>query len=43
MDVFMLMVKDPVVWGSLLVIGATCVMAGYYTYLFLTDQDNKHH
>lgn len=41
MNVLMMMLSDPVVWSSLLVIGCVCGMAGYYTYLFLQD-DEKH-
>lgn len=29
------MLKDPVVWGSLLGIGIMIVMMGYYAYMFI--------
>ena len=32
---FMSMIKDPVVWGSLLLIFVVIVMMGYYTWLFM--------
>ena len=32
---FMTMLKDPVVWGSLLGIGIIVAMMVYYTYLFM--------
>ncbi|WP_110427546.1 DUF3149 domain-containing protein [Glaciecola sp. KUL10] len=30
-----MLLKDPVVWGSLLGIFIVCVMGAYYTYLFI--------
>ncbi|WP_414830235.1 DUF3149 domain-containing protein [Alteromonas sp. H39] len=39
---FMTMLKDPVVWGSLLGIFIIVLMMAYYTYLFMhnsADQD----
>lgn len=32
---FWTMIKDPVVWGSLLGIGIIVAMMAYYTYLFM--------
>lgn len=34
---FMTMIKDPVVWGSLLGIFIIVVMMAYYTYLFVSN------
>lgn len=39
----MMMLKDPVVWGSLLGIAILVVMMGYYTYLFMHNSASEDH
>ena len=36
-----MLLKDPVVWSSLLLIGVLCAMAGYYTYLFIHNSSEE--
>lgn len=38
---FMTMLKDPVVWGSLLGIFIIVVMMGYYTYMFMHNSADE--
>jgi len=37
-----MLLKDPVVWGSLLGIFIVCVMMAYYTYLFIHNSGDDH-
>lgn len=37
-----MLLKDPVVWGSLLGIFIILVMMGYYTYLFVHNSGDDH-
>lgn len=40
---FELLIKDPVVWGSLLGLGIVIALCGYYTYLFIHNSSDEHH
>lgn len=37
-----MLLKDPVVWGSLLGIFIVCVMMAYYTYMFIHNSGDDH-
>ncbi len=37
-----MLLKDPVVWGSLLGIFIILVMMGYYTYMFIHNSGDLH-
>lgn len=38
---FELLIKDPVVWGSLLGLAIVVALCGYYTYLFIHNANEE--